>query len=96
MDYWFGVEEGKQVRSKTRPAGYLEQAGKAFVECHKHMDEWVVAHGVTLQGKNKPFTTLAPLLPKDGEYETAVSGDDTTALEDNDEGLEEGTIVPVE
>ena len=50
------------------------------------MDDWVKAHGVTL----KPFTTLAPLETADGQYESPVSGEQMTALEDNDEGLEEG------
>ena len=87
MDYWFGISGDKRCRSKKRPGGYLAQSTAAFSESHGHMDDWLKAHGVTLTGE-EPFSTLSPLLAKDGDYDTPVSGDDTTALDDNDEGLE--------
>ena len=89
MDYWFVIAPEKAFKAKTRPLGYNKnQASSAFQEAHKAMDDWIKRHGVTLKAGNQPFTKLQPLLnDEDGEYATPLSGCDTTAIEDNDEGL---------
>ena len=76
-------------KSKTQPLGYnTKQALSAFREAHKAMDDWIKRHGVTLRANNDPFSKLNPLLSnEEGAYATPLSGCETTAIEDNDEGL---------